>query len=235
MIIMLMTQKQRIELPGADVVLQPHWLASAQADALLADLLTTIPWETHHIRLFGRELASPRLSCWIGDAGTGYTYSRTRFEPRPWPLALAALREHVEHAQATRFNSVLANLYRDGNDSMGWHSDDEPELGAQPVIASLSLGAARMFRLRRRLPRGVRAQPADTCHLQLPHGSLLRMAGTTQQHYLHELPKDRSVRSARINLTFRWLSPGNDGRMPPAAGQRLPRAGVRSHRDPSGL
>jgi len=203
---------QRIDLPGADVVLQPHWLAPAEADALLAALLTAIPWETHRIRLFGREVASPRLSCWIGDRGTGYTYSRTRFEPRPWPPALAALRPRVEAAcqarfNQTRFNSVLVNLYRDGNDSMGWHSDDEPELGAQPVIASLSLGAERCFRFRRRLPRGVRATPADTLRLPLPHGSLLCMAGRTQHLYRHDLSKTRAPTAARLNLTFRWVTP----------------------------
>ncbi|TAL85107.1 MAG: alpha-ketoglutarate-dependent dioxygenase AlkB [Rhodanobacter sp.] len=198
---------QRIDLPGADVVLQSHWLVPAEADALLAGLLATIPWEVHRIRLFGRELPVPRLSCWIGDPGTGYTYSRTRFEPRPWPALLAALRPRIEAACEARFNSVLANLYRDGRDSMGWHSDDEPELGAQPVIASLSLGADRYFRLRRRLPRGVRATPTDTLRLRLPHGSLLRMAGATQRGYRHDVPKTREAIPARLNLTFRWVHP----------------------------
>lgn len=206
MTFMLTPDWQRIDLPDADVVLQPRWLATDEADALLAALLATIPWETHHIRLFGREVASPRLSCWIGDAGTGYTYSKTRFEPRPWPPALTALRSRIEAACDARFNSVLANLYRDGNDSMGWHSDDEPELGDQPLIASLSLGAERGFRLRRKLPRGVRATPHDTVRLQLPHGSLLRMAGQTQRLYRHDLPKTRAVAAARLNLTFRWVN-----------------------------
>jgi alkylated DNA repair dioxygenase AlkB len=197
---------QRIELPDADVLLQPRWLSTDEADALLAALLATIPWEIHHIRLFGREVASPRLSCWIGDAGTGYTYSKSHFEPRPWPAALTALRSRVETACQARFNSVLANLYRDGNDSMGWHSDDEPELGEQPLIASLSLGAERGFRLRRKLPRGVRAMPDDTIRLLLPHGSLLRMAGQTQRLYRHDLPKSRAVVDARLNLTFRWVN-----------------------------
>ena len=198
---------QRIALAGADVTFDPRWLAQDEADALLAALTATIPWETHRIRMFGRELASPRLSCWIGDAGAHYTYARTRFEPRAWPPALALLRTRIEAACDARFNSVLANLYRDGSDSMGWHSDDEPELGAQPVIASLSLGAERSFRLRRRLPRGVRATPADSCRLRLPHGSLLRMAGDTQRRYRHAVPKDRAALSARINLTFRWIGP----------------------------
>ena len=203
----LRAEWQRLDVPGADIALWPSWLSPHEADALLADLLATVPWETHYIKLFGREVASPRLSCWIGDPGTGYTYSRTRFEPRPWPKSLAALRRRMEVDCDASFNSVLANLYRDGGDSMGWHSDDEPELGVQPVIASLSLGVTRSFRLRRKLSRGVRAQTGDMLSLPLSHGSLLRMAGDTQKLYRHEVPKTRAVTAARINLTFRRVIP----------------------------
>lgn len=204
---LLENTKQRIDLTGADITLHPGWLAPQAADALYADLLQAVAWETHYIKLFGRDVASPRLSCWIGDAGAGYTYSRTRFEPRPWPESLASLRGRIEKACQASFNSVLANFYRDGSDSMGWHSDDEPELGVRPVIASLSLGATRSFRLRRRLPRGVRAQRGDTLSLPLTHGSLLRMAGDTQRLYRHEIPKTREATGGRINLTFRWIDP----------------------------
>lgn len=196
---------QRIALPDADVALWPYWLDPVEADALFAELRQAVAWETHRIRLFGRELDTPRLSCWIGDPGASYTYSRTRFEPQPWPTVLAALRGRLEQACAARFNSVLANLYRDGNDAMGWHSDDEPELGEQPVIASLSLGAARRFRFRRRRARGEPAQPGDTSGLLLPHGSLLRMAGATQRLYRHDLPRMRGLDAPRINLTFRRI------------------------------
>ena len=198
---------QRIALPDADVALHTNWLPPSEADALLENLLATVPWETHRIKMFGRELDSPRLSCWIGDDGASYTYSRTRFEPHPWPDALAALRTRVASACDARFNSVLANLYRDGNDSMGWHSDDEPELGEQPVIASVSLGATRLFRLRRKLPHGVRASPDDMARVPLSHGSLLRMAGDTQHFYRHDVPKSRVETRPRISLTFRWVEP----------------------------
>jgi alkylated DNA repair dioxygenase AlkB len=192
---------ERIELPGADLCWMPHWLAPGEASQWLVDLRDAIPWEVHRIRIFGREVDSPRLSCWIGDADASYTYSRTRFEPHPWTAPLSALRERVEAACATRFNSVLANLYRDGNDSMGWHSDDEAELGFQPVIASLSLGAARSFRFRSRGDkRAVRS-------LELPSGSLLCMAGDTQRLYQHDLPKRRGLSDARMNLTFRYIRP----------------------------
>ncbi len=198
---------QRIALADADLCWRPHWLDTAEADALLAALHGAIPWENHSLRMFGREVAAPRLSCWIGDAGASYTYSRRRFEPQPWPPLLQRLRARIERICDSRFNSVLANLYRDGNDAMGWHSDAEPELGERPVIASLSLGAERTFRLRRKQPRGTPLTPA--LDLPLPHGSLLRMAGDTQAHYQHALPRSRAESAARINLTFRLIHPAS--------------------------
>lgn len=171
----------------------------ADPDALLPLLRAEIPWEQHRLRLYGREVASPRLSCWMGDADAVYTYSRTRFVPRPWTALVAALRDGLQALSAQRFNSVLCNLYRDGNDSMGLHSDDEAELGPQPLIASLSLGATRRFRLRHK------RDPARKLELDLPAGSLLLMSGTTQQEYRHELPKALRVKQARLNLTFRQV------------------------------
>lgn len=188
-----------IELDGAELRIAPGFLPRAEADALLATLSAEIPWEQHRIRLYGREHASPRLSCWIGDPGAAYTYSRTRFEPRPWTPALAALRPRIDAACGARFNSVLANLYRDGADGMGWHADDEPELGPEPVIASLSLGAVRGFAFRDVAERRQRLR------LELPHGSLLLMAGRTQMAYQHAIPKSARPLPPRLNLTFRWV------------------------------
>jgi alkylated DNA repair dioxygenase AlkB len=192
----------RLPLADAEVSYAEAWLGRDEADTLFERLLQEIPWERHRLSMFGREVDSPRLSCWIGDPGAAYTYSRTRFEPHSWTSSLSFLRERVQSFCDTRFNSVLANLYRDGQDSMGWHSDDEPELGPRPVIASVSLGAERRFRLRRKLPRGVRVTPLG---LPLTHGSLLCMAGDTQRHYQHDLPKVAGVTGARINLTFRFI------------------------------
>lgn len=186
-----------IALPEASLLFAPAWLAPEQADALFAALHAQVPWTVHRIRLFGREVDSPRLSCWIGDPAAVYTYSRTRFVPQPWPPVLAALRARIDAACGEHFDSVLANLYRDGRDSMGWHSDDEPELGPTPAIASLSLGATRRFRLRHR------SEVARTLDLDLPHGSLLVMAGATQRHYRHALPRCTRIAAPRINLTFR--------------------------------
>ena len=197
---------QNIALPGAELVLWPRWLDSTEADALLATLLEMLPWENHRIRMFGREVASPRLSLWMGDTEAVYQYSRTRFEPRPWPEVLWPLRLRVQATCGVCFNSVLANLYRDGGDYMGWHSDDEPELGAHPVIASLSLGATRRFLLRRRREPGTKCRTDESLELGLEHGSLLVMAGDTQRCYQHALPRMRGVTAARINLTFRWVA-----------------------------
>lgn len=196
---MLAGMLETIELPGASLRFDPQYLGPDEAKAAFAALRSDIPWENHRIRMFGRELASPRLSCWIGDEGTGYVYSGSRFEPHPWTPALSRLRERLQSVLGLDFNSVLANLYRDGRDGMGWHSDDEPELGKQPAIASLSLGATRRFCLRRRDGKG------ETLSLELPPGSLLLMQGATQSNYRHALPKTARAVGERTNLTFRLI------------------------------
>lgn len=191
-----------VPLAGADLLFAPRWLDAAEAHDLLAALLAQVPWHVHHIRLLGREVASPRLSCWIGDPGAAYRYSGALFEPHPWPPALHALRAQLDSACSTAFNSVLANRYRNGSDAMGWHSDDEPELGPQPVIASLSLGATRRFVLKSRVKDGGRLA------LDLSHGSLVLMRGDTQRNYRHALPRMARPVGERINLTFRTIRPG---------------------------
>jgi|SRR5882724_562087 len=189
---------QCLDLPGADVRLARFCDADAAA-SWFARLHVEIPWERHRLRMFGREIDAPRLSCWIGDAGTAYTYSRVRFEPRPWTPALAELRMMLCALCIKEYNSVLCNLYRDGHDAMGWHSDAEPELGREPVIASLNFGATRRFRLRHR------HDPDARLELDLESGSLLLMAGTTQANYRHDLPRTARVVGPRINLTFRRI------------------------------
>lgn len=190
-------------LPGATLWFSPDWLPAAEADLLFARSLAEIPWETHRIRLFGREVDSPRLSCWMGDADAVYRYSGTRFVPYPWHPLLRQVKQRLEQEFSAAFNSVLANRYRSGRDAMGWHSDDEAELGATPVIASLSLGATRRFLLKHR------RDPERKLELPLPHGSLLLMSGQTQRNYRHALPRTAKPVGERINLTFRQvLRPG---------------------------
>lgn len=196
---------ERIALPRADVLYQPGWLPPAVAGALMQRLVREIPWTQHQVRMFGRELPSPRLSAWIGDADAVYTYSRVRHQPAPWTPALAQLRERLQVELGARFNSVLANRYRDGRDSMGWHADDEPELGPEPLIASISLGAVRRMRFRARDRSAVAA-------IDLADGSLLLMGGRTQTLYQHAVDKTRADTGERINLTFRWIQPGEEWR-----------------------
>ena len=188
------------ELAGC-IGLQSDWLSARAANVLYETLSVQTPWSVHRIRLFGRWVDSPRLSCWIGDAQAVYRYSGQTFAPHPWTEALAALRDRLRGELGVPFNSVLANLYRDGRDAMGWHSDDEPELGPQPVIASISLGGARRFVLKHKQNAALRAA------YELPHGSLLVMSGDTQRHYRHALPRTAKPVAPRINLTFRWIDP----------------------------
>lgn len=189
-----------VDLPGADVRYDPGAICVSRAAVLFVALREQIVWQRHRLKLFGREIDAPRLSSWIGDADAIYTYSKTRFEPLPWTPALASLRDELRERLSFDFNSVLANLYRDGRDSMGWHSDDERELGRQPLIASLSFGATRRFRLRSR--RSVSTMLA----IDLEPGSLLLMGGDTQLNYRHHLPKTGRMVGERINLTFRRIT-----------------------------
>ncbi len=191
----------RLPLADADVRYLPGWLAQSVAESMLRALVDELPWTQHRVRMFGRELPAPRLSAWVGDPGASYTYSRVRHEPLPWTASLSELRLRLTREFCVDFNSVLANRYRDGRDSMGWHADDEPELGPQPVIASVSLGATRQMRFRSRAAAG-----RESLSLNLEHGSLLWMAGGTQQHYQHAIDKTRAPVGERINLTFRVLS-----------------------------
>lgn len=185
-------------LPGADVRFAPDWLDVVEADRLLDVLHAEIPWETHRLRMFGRWVDSPRLNAWLGDPGASYRYSGSTFEPYPWTPTLLALRDRAEEACGVRFNSVLANLYRHGAEYTGFHADDEKELGPEPIIASISLGAQRTFRFRAK--RG-----GETVAVELTHGSLLRMGEGTQRLYKHDLPVRKRVTTPRLNLTFRYI------------------------------
>ncbi|WP_372361377.1 alpha-ketoglutarate-dependent dioxygenase AlkB [Xanthomonas sp. NCPPB 1325] len=189
-----------VPLPGAQVQWWRGWLQAAAADALLQTLLTQVQWEVHRIRVFGRVVDSPRLSSWIGDPEASYRYSGTQFSPQPWLDALQPLRARLQEDTGRPFNSVLVNRYRSGNDAMGWHSDDEPELGAQPLIASVSLGATRRFAFKHRDDAALKQT------LELGHGDLLLMGGDTQRCYKHALPRTARPVGERINLTFRQIA-----------------------------
>jgi alkylated DNA repair dioxygenase AlkB len=194
-----------LHLPDAQVHWHRHWLPRDAADTLQRTLRDDVPWEVHRIRMFGRQVDSPRLSCWMGDPAARYRYSGTEFVPQPWHPALLPLRDQLSAFCGHAFNSVLLNRYRDGDDGMGWHSDNEPELGPAPVIASVSLGAPRRFLLRRRDDHAKKAE------VLLDHGDLLVMGGQTQRHYQHSLPKSARPLAERLNLTFRWINAPGQG------------------------
>jgi len=191
----------RWELPDDGIVeLISDFVPHERCAATFESLRAALPFEAKEIVIFGKPVMQPRLTAWVGDPGAVYRYSGTRNEPQPWPAELVELRARVSHLAGVPFNSVLCNLYRSGTDSMGMHSDSEPELGRNPVIASLSLGAVRRFQLRHRKRKGVGLD------VDLPDGSLLVMRGALQHHYRHGVPKQPSVPGERLNLTFRVVS-----------------------------
>ena len=176
-------------------------LFSPQDSAHLAEKLDQeIQWRQDHIRIFGKTMALPRLTAWHGDPGKGYCYSGISMSPKPWTEALLGIKAKAETAAGTRFNSVLLNKYLDGRDSMGWHSDDEPELGPDPVIASVSFGATRRIVLKHKFDKTL-----ETISTDLTDGSLLLMQGAAQRVWLHQVPKTRKAVGMRINLTFRTI------------------------------
>jgi len=195
---------ETIPIPGAEIYYDKNFLSSEEAMILFKMLRMKCAWER---RKSSFKYAVPRDEAYYGDPGSNYTYSRREYKPLAWLPELLSLRTRVEEATPAAayanlglpklgYNAVLCNLYRDGNDSVGLHADAEPEMG--PVIASVSLGAERLFRLKRESGPVVFAE-------RLPHGSLLIMAGRTQKHFRHEVPKEPSVDQPRINLTFRRI------------------------------
>jgi alkylated DNA repair dioxygenase AlkB len=198
------TPVQDLGLADGDARYLADAFPPGEADVLFAELREQIDWRQEEIMMFGQHRLVPRLVAWHGDAGADYRYSGVLHRPEPWTPALQRIRATVERLAGRRFNSVLLNLYRNGRDGMGWHADDEPELGPDPVIASVSLGAARRFCMRHK------KQKRETVTIDLEPGSLLLMQGTTQHHWRHALPKTARPVGERINLTFRQVSPPGD-------------------------
>ena len=188
---------QEIALPDGDLVLYEK---IELAPALMDTLVTQTDWVQEQITLFGRTMPQPRLIAYHGDSGAAYTYSRKCYVPKPWTTCLTQLRETVQTLSGASFNSVLLNYYRDGNDSMGLHADDEPELGNNPIIASLSLGEERKIFFQHKNRRDLR-----NLSLALPDTSLLIMKGATQHHWKHGVRKVRGPCGPRLNLTFRFI------------------------------
>ena len=188
------------EIEDAQLQYIPHAFTAPQADDYLRCCLEQLPWRQDTLRIAGRLIPIPRLQNWFADDGAEYSYSGISFTANPWPDYLLAMKQVIEQMTGHRFNSVLANYYRNGNDSVDWHSDDEPELGCQPVIASVSLGTPREFSLRHRFNNAI-----PQYKLTLQHGSLLLMSGRTQSHWQHRIAKQKAIMTPRVNLTFRAI------------------------------
>jgi alkylated DNA repair dioxygenase AlkB len=183
---------------GAWLEHEPAWIAADEADGLLQALRNELAWEQREIVLFGRRIVQPRLIAWAGEIG--YRYSGQTLEPRAFTPMAQRLLARVRDRAGVPFNHVLVNRYRSGSDSMGFHADDEPELGADPVVATVSLGTAR------RLVIKPRRRGADERYVfDLGHGALLIMGGTCQRQYVHGVPRQPDLQGERLSLTFRWL------------------------------
>jgi alkylated DNA repair dioxygenase AlkB len=189
---------QNLPMPDADVRFYPAFFSPEESAAYFEKLRETIAWEQQEFKIFGKAVLMPRLIAWVGDEGKSYSYSGITHQPLAWTKELLEMKARVETAADTSFNSVLINLYRDEKDSMGWHSDDERELGQNPVIASLSFGGVREFQFKHKT-KDLRQS------IELTNGSLLIMAGETQHHWRHRIPKTKKAIPARMNLTFRLI------------------------------
>lgn len=191
---------ETIPLPDAEISMYHSFIGKEESHLLQESLIRETPWQQDVIRIAGRNIPVPRLQAWYGDKHSFYAYSGINLRPLPWTPLIEDLRQRIQKATSHSFNSVLLNYYRDGEDSVSWHADDEAELGLDPVIASLSLGAERNFRMRHKtgLVRN------HSC--ALTDGSLLLMGQGTQKHYVHQIPKEKLVTAPRINLTFRLIS-----------------------------
>ena len=188
-----------ISLPDSSITFYPKFLPQKLSNQLYLSLLEEVDWTQNDITIFGKTYKVPRLEAWYGDQDKSYTYSGITMSPKPWLDSLLFIKSQIESEIPQHFNSVLINYYRNGNDRVGLHSDDEKELGSLPSIASVSLGADRLFRLKHKKFK----QNGLSESLTLPGGSLLVMEGITQKHWKHEVPRTSKPIGGRINLTYR--------------------------------
>ena len=192
-------EPQKLVMPDADVLFFPSFFSPTESEPLFGELANNIHWQQQSAKFPGGPVPLPRLTAWYGDAGKSYSYSGITVQPEPWTETLLAIKDRVEAAAHVQFNSVLLNFYRNEQDSVSWHSDDEPELGTNPVIASISFGATRSFQFKHRINKDLRLA------IDLTPGSLLLMQGTTQHFWRHQIPKTKQTQPGRINLTFRVI------------------------------
>lgn len=190
---------ETLPLPDAEVTYYPNFLYTKEADSFFKILREEVPWQQDDIKIFGKVYAQPRLTALYGNNGKPYSYSNITMYPNEYSESLLAIAEKLKLYTTVEFTTCLLNLYRDGKDSNGWHADNEKELGTNPPIASISLGAPRYFHLKHNTDKAYRTK------LLLEHGSLLVMTGATQHNYKHQIAKTAKQIGERINLTFRRI------------------------------
>lgn len=192
--------KEVLSMPDADVTFYRNFFNQQDSDELFQTLLNEIKWRQDKMKMYGKEVNLPRKTAWYGDRNMSYKFSGIHLEPEPWTPTLLQVKEKVNEIAEVKFNSVLLNLYRDGNDGISWHTDAEPELGSNPIIGSVSFGGARRFMFKHKHNRDLKAE------IELIHGSFLLMAGITQHFWQHQIPKTSKQVQPRINLTFRVIN-----------------------------
>jgi len=197
---MLFESKINLRMKDADVTYYPNFFNKKESNFLFNKLLENIDWQQDTITVFGKTYLQPRLTAFYADNSKPYKYSNIVMKPHKFDAELLKIKNTIETEVNIKFTSCLANLYRDGKDSNGWHADNEKELGENPVIASLSFGAERTFHFKHRLDKNLKQK------LILEHGSLLLMKGETQANWLHQIPKTKKEIGKRINLTFRIIA-----------------------------
>jgi alkylated DNA repair dioxygenase AlkB len=194
-------QKTVVINTDGEVIFYPNFFSIQESERLFSDLYSSVKWKQDTICFYGKKMPLPRLTGWYGDEGKSYTYSGIEQHPAPWTPTLRLIKSKAEEISEVTFNSVLLNLYRDGKDSVSWHSDDEPELGENPIIASISFGATRRFSLKHKILKDYKID------INLLNGSLLLMKGKTQHCWQHQISKTSKSVQPRINLTFRVIQP----------------------------
>ena len=187
------------EMRQSQITFWPNWLDGERADSLLSKSIHDSDWRRDVIRIASKTIPMPRFQQWFGNPKTSYTSSNIRLQAVAFPNWIDELREKIEVQSGESFNRALVNYYRDGSDSVDWHADDEAELGFEPLVASLSLGAERVFQLRHNLTK-------ERLDISLPHGSLLLMGAGIQTYWQHRIAKTKKVDQARVNFTFRYMA-----------------------------
>tara|TARA_R100001369_G_scaffold92299_1_gene136630 strand:- start:2809 stop:3408 length:600 start_codon:yes stop_codon:yes gene_type:complete len=195
----LFSKKIELQLPDSDIVYYPNFLGAKQADHYFKSIKASTPWQQDDITVFGKTYPQPRLTALFGENSKPYSYSNITMHPHAFTAELLELRNKLQMEIGVHFTSCLLNLYRNGQDSNGWHSDDEKALGKNPIIASISLGQERYFHLKHKLKKDLKQK------LLLEHGSLLLMKGETQHCWYHQIPKTAKTIQERINITFRVI------------------------------